>query len=167
MAVSWDDDQYLQSYRGNSELTIIIFIDQWNPTVNDCADETQNGRISCFIGQSFQLRPRDDVSDSPRNPTGLNEAYLVYVCQIGPRNRYHKMSRSRRAYSARSRAAEGGTLRRQYLDRNSNARERYNGLGECGSTLNAPTVVYRLVSKFAYWEYQLNELTVYKWSEYI
>lgn len=56
--------------------------------------------------------------------------YLVYVSQIVPLRKYHSKSRSRRAYSARSSAAEGCGERRNARERRSNDRDRMRGVEE-------------------------------------
>ena len=43
---------------------------------------------------------------------------------MGPRKKYQSKSRSRRAYSVRSRVEEAGGVRRRYRDDKSRARER-------------------------------------------
>lgn len=57
----------------------------------------------------------------------------VYVSQIDPRRRYQSISRSLRAYSERSRAADDVGVRRRLRDTNSIASAVKRGRFECRS----------------------------------
>jgi hypothetical protein len=63
----------------------------------------------------------------------------VYDTQIDPRKRYHKISRSLRAYSKRSRAADVGGFRRILREINSIARVTIRGRFECLSEVSNET----------------------------
>lgn len=63
---------------------------------------------------------------------------------MGPRKKYQSKSRSRRAYSARSRVEEAGGVRRKYRDVKSRESERTS---ECTPLVwreRAMTIIYQL-----------------------
>jgi hypothetical protein len=67
--------------------------------------------------------------------------YLVYDSQMEPRNRYQTISRSLRAYSERSRAADGGGARRRLREMSSRIKAVTNGrLERLLSDANSETV---------------------------
>ena len=122
-------DQGFARAQGAGERTIIILVDQGDPILHESAEDPHEWCVSGFVGEALQLRAvRDVCSQHMCMELREHDTHRVQVSQIEPLNKYQVISRSRRAYSERSRAEDGLGTRRRLSARSSSASAVIKGL---------------------------------------